>query len=227
MSNSVSINSFDRGKPFYPLIMNYLVLLIGFKDLPAQAALKEIEKHSGVNASLNLPELMNAVLKTFSASETGTIELGRQLIEFTKGYSNLLRPLELKSEFQANRIKVKIDEIANELLNNGPYLIKFMMRSAGSLLILAHEISKNKPWHDKGPLWEFLRHCRNAAAHGGLFTFKGNEPARPAEWGHFRIEASLHGTPLFKDEEGLGLLSPGDPIRLLWDIEQAYPSMKG
>jgi hypothetical protein len=62
-------------------------------------------------------------------------------------------------------------------------------------------------------------------AHGGLFTFKGKEPCHPAEWGHFQIERTLQSTPLFKDEKGVGLLSPGDPIRLLWDIEQAYPSM--
>jgi hypothetical protein len=31
---------------------------------------------------------------------------------------------------------------------------------------------------------------------------------------------------LFKDEkDGKGILSPGDPIRLLWDIEQAYPNI--
>jgi hypothetical protein len=36
----------------------------------------------------------------------------------------------------------------------------------------------------------------------------------------------MHDTPLMKDEAGAGLLSPGDPIRLLWDIEQAYPAMR-
>ena len=30
---------------------------------------------------------------------------------------------------------------------------------------------------------------------------------------------------LFKDATRVGMLSPGDPIRLLWDIEQAYPAM--
>jgi hypothetical protein len=112
------------------------------------------------------------------------------------------------------------------LLNNGPYLAGFIMRSAGSLLILAHEFSKGKSWHDQGLLWEFLRHCRHAAAHGGFFTLIGKEPCHPAVWGHFQIERTLQGTPLFKDGKARGLLSPGDPIRLLWDIEQAYPGMR-
>ncbi|MGA9756431.1 MAG: hypothetical protein WBV23_14940 [Desulfobaccales bacterium] len=226
MSTSVPINSFDRGKPFYPLIMNYLVLLIGFKDLAARGGIKDIEKSTGINAWLNLSAIKSDILKRFSASNTGTIKLERQLTELSNGLSKLLGPLELKSEFGGNHIKVEVDDIANDLLYNGPYVLRLTMLSAGSLLILAHECSKGKPWHDrKAPLWEFLRHCRNAAAHGGLFTFQGKEPCNLAEWGHFRIERALLGTMLFKDEKGFGLLSPGDPIRLLWDIEQAYPSM--
>lgn len=170
---------FDRGKPFYPLIMNYVVFLIVIKELAVP----------------------------------GT------------ALSNLMEPLELKSEFKNNYIRVEIDEIANEFINNAPYVMKSTMRSASSLLILAYEINKDKSWNDKGPLWEFLRHCRHAAAHNGLFTFNPKEPKRRAEWGHFRIERTLENTRLFKDEKGCGLLSPGDPIRLLWDIEQAYPNI--
>jgi hypothetical protein len=205
--------------------MNYLVLLIGFKDLAARGGIKDIEKHSGINAVLNLSAIKNDILKRFSATNTGTIQLERQLTELSNGLSKLLGPLELKSEFHGNHIKVEVDDIANDLLNNGPYVLRSIMHSAGSLLILAHEFSKGKPWHDKGLLWEFLRHCRNAAAHGGSFNFIKDEPKHPSEWGHFRIERNMQGTPLFKDQQNTGLLSPGDPIRLLWDIEQAYPSM--
>jgi hypothetical protein len=217
VSISIPINSFDRGKPFYPLITNYLVLLIGFKDLVARGAIKAIEKDSGLNATINHSEFTSNLMNFFS-SETVAKEFKQILTEF-KG------PLELKSEFQDNYIKVELGDIANELLYNGPYLLGFIMHSAGSLLILAHELSKDKTWHDKGPLWEFLRHCRNAMAHGGRFYFRRGEPIHAAEWGHLRIERALQGTPLFKDKKGYGLLSPGDPIRLLWDIEQAYPTM--
>lgn len=225
MSTSVRINFFDRNKPFYPLIMNYLVLFIGFKDLAARGVIKELNKYSGENAGIDLDTLISVFLKKVSASETDTILLNQQHTEISSGLSKILGPLELKSEFQGNHIKVEVDDIAKDVMNNMFWLSRSIMLSAGSLLILAHEISKDKSWHDKGLLWEFLRHCRNAAAHGGLFTFRRNEPGRPAEWGHFRIERAMEETQLFKDDKGVGLLSPGDPIRLLWDIEQSYPSM--
>jgi hypothetical protein len=217
VNNSVSINAFDRSKPFYPLIVNYLVLLIGFKDIAARGAIRELNKITTGNSSIPFDEIIKVDLNSISTSE-------EELAKIKSGLSKLSGPLELKSEFQGDNIKVEIYDIANDLMNNFSYLGRYIMRSAGALLILAHEISKDKPWHDQGRLWEFLRHCRNAAAHGGLFTFKNKEPCRLAEWGRFKIEAILQGTSLFKDE-GEGLLSPGDPIRLLWDIEQAYPSM--
>ena len=46
MTTKVPINHFDRSKPFYPLVMNYLILLIGFKDLAACGIIKGIEKYS-------------------------------------------------------------------------------------------------------------------------------------------------------------------------------------
>jgi hypothetical protein len=43
--------------------------------------------------------------------------------------------------------------------------------------------------------------------------------------GFIHDHQELHGTPLFDSLEEPGLLAPGDAIRLLWDIEQAYPDM--
>ena len=99
------------------------------------------------------------------------------------------------------------------------------MQSASNVLILAHELCKDKQYHDVSEIWEFLRHCRHAAAHGGSFNFLHGEPRRPAKWGKFEIASMLQGTPLFKEQNKQGLISPGDVVRLLWDIEQAYPSM--
>jgi hypothetical protein len=225
LTSSAPLNHFDRGKPFYPLIMNYLILLIGFKELGGRGVIKELNKSYHEKLSINLDKLIIAHLKELPASELDKTRRDQQISDISNNLSNLLGPLKIKSEFQDNYIIAELDEIANDLFNNASYLLRFTMLSAGSLLILAYEISKDKKYIDNGPLWEFLRHCRNAAAHGGVFNFQGNEPKRPAEWGRFRIEAIMHGKPLFKDVEGRGFLSPGDPIRLLWDIEQAYPNM--
>lgn len=97
------------------------------------------------------------------------------------------------------------------------------MRTAGSLLIVAYE--STAAYRDRGPLWEFLRHCRNAGAHNGRFHLDRDEPRRPVRWASFNVTKSLHGTPLFHSQMDPGLIGPGDAIRLLWDIEQAYPEM--
>jgi hypothetical protein len=210
--NQVPINHFDRSKPFYPLVMHYLAQLIGVKEL----ALRGIV---GSRSPEELVDRIPALSAVPAASEPIATEV-------RQGLRKLSGPLELRSEYQNNHITINIDDIARDVVANHSYLLASTMRSAGALLILAHELSKDAPWHDTGPLWEFLRHSRNAAAHGGTFNLLHGEPRRPAYWGSFMITAKLQGTSLFKDAAGTGLLSPGDPIRLLWDIEQAYPQMR-
>ena len=206
----VLINHFDRGKPFYPLVMHYLAQLIGFKELGLR----------GITGQQSLDDLAGRLpaLAAPGADEAKAVEV-------REGLRKLSGPLELRSEFQGGHITVDVDEIARDIVANSAYIAASTMLAAGSLLVLAHELSKGKPWYDTGPLWEFLRHCRNAVAHGGTFTFRGAEPSRPAAWGIFNVTRQLQGTKLFKDAAGQGMLSPGDPIRLLWDIEQAYPQM--
>jgi len=208
---STPLWSFDRSKLFYPLVMNYVVQLFGFKEMGTRGIL-------GQHYTASILEQFRS--RTF----LGETQLSKD--DSLKKLSKLLGPLELACGFQTDRITVDGDQIALEVAQNIYYLADFLLRSSGSLLILAHEICKNEPYHDQGPLWEFLRHCRNAAAHKGLFNLVNGEPRRLAEWKVFRIEASLHGTRLFKDETGNGFLSPGDPIALLWDIEQAYPNTR-
>ena len=207
----VQINHFDRGKPFYPLVMHYLAQLIGFKELALR----------GITGSEGFEALVGRIPALGSTSAGSHVRFQEAL----DGLRKLTGPLQLRSEYQDNHITIDIDDIARDIVANSSYLVASTMRPAGWLLILAHEVSKDAPWHDSGILWEFLRHCRNAAAHGGTFNLIHGEPRRPAQWGSFEITPELHDTNLFKDAEGVGLLSPGDPIRLLWDVEQAYAQM--
>ena len=211
-NTDVSPNMFDRGKPFYPLIMNYVIQLAGWKELAARA-------FAGASDVKHLFNKQTRPQPLSKKEQTSIAEMSSNLCK-------LLGPLELRSEYGDNHISVDIDALARELVSNHSYLISFHMLAAGSVLILAHEICQDKPYHDEGALWEFLRHCRNAAAHGGIFAFQGCEPRHDAAWGRYIIKRPLQGTLLFKDVDGVGLLSPGDPIRLLWDIEQAYPAMQ-
>jgi hypothetical protein len=202
-------NNFDRAKPFYPLVTNYIVQLFSYKEL------------AGWDLIGRKPLL--AVIDDYVNSLQGSTSEKKEL---KKGMTDLFGPLQLRSEFQGNYIEVEFEEMAKDFASNFNYLLPYFIRAAGILLVSAHEFCKYHSYHDKGPLWEFLRHCRNAVSHNGKFNFKDGEPKRLAEWGQFHLDRSLQGRPLFKERRNIGMLSPGDPIRLLWDIEQAYPNMK-
>jgi len=101
-------------------------------------------------------------------------------------------------------------------------LSAFDRMTAGSLLVLAWETTEAmRPAirMDAGPLWEFLRHCRNAAAHDGRFRFENNEPQYLAEWQGHQIAPTLEGHELFADPPEPGYMGPGDVLYLLSHIE--------
>lgn len=210
MASFTPPNHFDRSKPFYPLVTNYLIQSIGISETIIRA----------FAGARNQPEALKSVVQQMPLPhDSKTIQATAENL------SKLLDGVQLYSEFLQKHIVVSADEIAKEFISNAMYLLSFQMRAAGNLLVLAHEMTKDQSCHDGSPLWEFLRHSRNAAAHGGRFTLRHGEPRRPAQWGRFVIEPALQGTLLFKAPPDNGLLSPGDPIRLLWDIEQAYPNI--
>jgi hypothetical protein len=212
MSIEVPLYQFQRSSPFYPLVTNYIVLLLGFKEFTASGIALAIQR---------LPADERAQLLE-DARAKGNFEVVERLASITP--TELHPPLELVSELENHRIRIDAEETMLELMQNTSHLIPFLKRTAmGSLLIHAYEATEQ--FHDRTPLWEFLRHCRNAAAHGGRFSFQHGEPRRPAIWGRYRIDASLEGTWLAATEDAAGLLAPGDPLRLLWDIEQATPNM--
>lgn len=209
-------NNFNRGKPFYPLVMNYLIQLIGFKELALR----------GLTGTPEVEDLLQSMLRRFPLEGEKGVTAEEAVAKLREDLAKAAGPLQLRSEGQDDPISVDIDEIAQELAENSSYLIRSVLPAAGVIFIAASEMAQAEGWRDRGPLWEFLRHCRNAAAHGGRFTFVGKKPLRPARWRHLTITRSLEGMPLFKDDAGIGFLSPGDPIRLLWDLEQAYPHMQ-
>jgi hypothetical protein len=212
MNINVPLYQFQRGSPFYPLVVNYLVLLFGFKEVGAAGVAMHLQE-------ICEEERENAYAE---AKALGNFELVWRLANSNP--AELFPSLELVSEQQNETIKINASILRTDLFQNTTHLLPFLKRSAvGSLLIHAYEATQK--FHDQGPLWEFLRHCRNAAAHGGRFTLKHGEPKRPAIWGRFTITPSLEGTWLAATNEAQGLLAPGDPLRLLWDLEQANPAM--
>jgi hypothetical protein len=203
---------FDQRKPFYPLVANYVCQLVGAAELAVR----------GVAGPRNLDELVESTIareraRGISASDPEMLR--EQLRALTR------TTWRLRSEMLDNDIKLSVDTIAKEIADNFAYLMPRLVDvAAGMVLVMAHEISKHKRWYTKGqPLWEFLFHCRNAVALDLRFRFNNKQPHHPAQWGPLVISSALQGSPLFKTDGGM--LSPGDPVRLLWDIEQAFPTM--
>lgn len=216
---SVQVNQFDRGKPFYALVANYVVSLHGVLDLVSRhmvATTRGTVSPAGPFTGPSAPYLY----------EPGEMEVPEERLHAFYGdpsnrqITPLISPLALRSEMQGGHIEIDAAELAAETFQNARTLLPAALTSAGVLLISSYETTKMSS--DGAPVWEFLRHCRNAASHGGRFHFLHGEPRSPASWGPFQLTAGMHGSRLFNDPPETGLLSPGDPIRLLWDIEQAY-----
>ena len=212
MSNAavsfVPVAHFDRAKPFYPLVTQYAAQLVGFKEL-------------AVRGVLGRPDIEQTIRNVTGLPRKESVDAANAAENLAK----ILGPLELRSSVFPMPLVVSVDDIANELASNLRSFFSYVLLSAGNVLILAHELCKDKAAYDTGPLWEFLRHCRNAAAHGGKFHFLHGEPKRPATWRTLEITRGLQGSALFQGHDGMGFLGPADPIRLLWDIEQAYPTL--
>jgi hypothetical protein len=70
----------------------------------------------------------------------------------------LLPPLKLRCNSQADTIGIDTDEIALDLIDNHNYVFRFSVRAAGHLLIMAYEATAayHPKKQDNGPLWEFL-----------------------------------------------------------------------
>jgi hypothetical protein len=187
-----NIYFFDRGKIFYPFIMNYLILIEGLRLISARGCSLKLEEY-----------------------KEGTFDF------FLEKIGNLSPKL----TFHEKNLQIDDGFVASEFIDNHYYIVCNLMKLASKIFVDTYEISKEKGYVDNGPLWEFLYHCRNAAAHNGQFRVL-KDPKFPAEWRGLKIERSLNGTRLLKDDNGDGFLYPGDPIMLLWDIEQAYPNLK-
>jgi hypothetical protein len=210
---------FDRGKPFYPLVINHVAGLHGWQNLFARAigrtsrnlgdeVLRELEESGDVSLPVSGPAPLRELRDAANLPAT-------------------IWPLMLSCRTQEDSIDIDHDALADAmfpLVSLSPELF----RAAEHLLVLAWETTKR--FHTRDPLWQFLRHCRNAGAHGGRFHLAKGEPKYPASFRGLEFTRDLEGTRLFgrpepTDVDQRGLLHIGDPIALLWDIEQAYPAM--
>ena len=208
---------FSPDKPFHRLVVAYAAQVHGMLDLAARGMREEWERFkAGHGAVLSDDELTQRVCTGIAE---GYADHVRAVLESESS------PLPGVQRFGAEdgpSVRVDTAKLARTLLQkNQDPITAFAVMSAGSLLILAWESTLDD--HSKAPLWEFLRHCRNAAAHkGGRFNFLYDEPKSPARWRSLTIVPKLQGTPLFWNSDQNGLIGPGDALHLLGDIEKEF-----
>jgi len=86
-----------------------------------------------------------------------------------------------------------------------------------------------------GPILQFFRHIRNAAAHNGKFHFtakaidpNSGEFIKSAIWESFEIKAAMQNMPLFVVDKNdvIGFLDQGDLVNFLLAFESHYPEIK-
>ncbi len=203
-SESIPAVQFDPAKPFYPLITQYLIQLLGWKELALRGVAEEITY---------------AVRSDNGMSTEESAALTQRLAELR---GNLYLP----SAVQESDVVADPNLIGRTLTGQSGHFAGFTATAASNLLVLAHSFCEDKRAYDEGPLWEFLRHCRNAVTNGGRFRLRGKEPSKRATWRTLKIKHGMDDMRLFGQDEESGLLKPADPILLLWDIEQAYPKLK-
>ena len=202
--------NFDRSKRFYPLVLNYLILIHGYLDVSARVMIRQT--HETLSGDSPVPSTLSAgnpisveFIETFFSHPANRVTTRQAIIP---------------QLFATNRPKVALDTdmLCGEYELSYVELMSWMMRSAGVLLVTAWESTSHLS--TKSLEWEFLRHCRNAVAHNGAVSLSKGEPRHLAEWNGIAITKESHGTPLFSHGDQHGLLWPGDPLYLLWDLEQ-------
>jgi hypothetical protein len=198
--------TFEKGKPFYALVISALAQFHGLLELFSRGLyirFKSQPPHELADFLANHPNLIER-------------EISRTIVE--GGLTELLGKQKHLARIAGDTLKVDVNELSSVMVSDQrPSLDYFDRMAAGSLLILAWDITEAHHTHD--PQWEFLRHCRNAAAHGGAFHFMHGEPRRRAEWRDVQVLTSLQGLQLFADPPIAGFMGPGDAFHLLADIE--------
>lgn len=207
-------NHFDRGKIFYPFVMNYIASVHGFNDLVSRALIRKIGMVRESQGQDKVDELMESINIKNEDTRNHFKEMEKPA------------PLIGETEFRRSdnkKVKIEMNEIEDEIFNNGVYLTSNLHTAACILTISAYERSKS--WdNQEDPIWNFFYHCRNASAHNNKFRIRSNR--FPAKWRGHEITKELNGQILFKDKmANEPFLEFGDVITLLWDVEQKHQSM--
>lgn len=208
---------FSPDKPFYPMVISYDSQVYGFHYLISHGLFTRFEDFCNLPKNIHLSKNEQILRYSQSCGEENQKDVKKVI---SSGKMELFFTPELMST-TSNGVRINQDILAKEIFKDPNKAIQYYNRiSAGGLLILAWENTKDDQNDD--PVWKFLYHCRNAAAHKGYYNFLHGEPKQLAKWRSLEITKALQGNPLFPDPPREGFLGVGDVLYLLSDIEKEY-----
>ena len=213
------LDEFDPAKPFYSLVLAYMCQVHGLSELISRGlhrAFEERMRKMGPPSYMSRKQQVAIFLATMDEAIHDEAEQ-----TLMGGITTLFLPMEMQARC-GDGVKWDVGELADTVFSDkyNATLRYFNRLTAGSLLVMAWDRIPSK--HQASPVGQFLKHCRNAAAHNGSFHFKPDEPKKPAEWRGTKIVRTLEGTPLFTDPPRRGFIGPGDAVHLLADIEKKF-----
>ncbi len=217
--------NFSPEKPFYPMVISYISQVYGIHYLISHGFYLRFENFCKKMENIGYSKDEQILRYSHSCGEEN-----RKAIEkvIRSGKMEFFVTPALASK-TSNDIRINKETLAEEIFKDPNTAIQYFNHiSAGGLLILAWENTRDD--HTDDPLWKFLYHCRNAAAHKGFFNFQNGEPKKVAKWKSLEITSSLQGYPLFPvdpkkdshDPPKESFLKIGDVLYLLADIEKKF-----
>lgn len=139
-------NNFDRGKIYYPLIMNYIFSLHGFIDLVSRGLIRQLAVYKNPSSR----DIHDKLIESLNISD---VDVKNEFKNIKKPAPLFVKQGFLKSD--GKKIRIDINEIADETVKEAVYLTSTLNNSACILFISAFE--KTKEWDDqKDPIWNFF-----------------------------------------------------------------------
>lgn len=143
---------------------------------------------------------------------------------FTTSECPTLRPDQNNRITAPGRYELPLTPSLEYISSNPRSNLTFINMGIRSAILHVGDAFSSIGYFDRSPEIEFLRHTRNAVAHGNRFNITG--PLKlPASFRSYSISISLNGSKLFSDQEGNGYLHEGDALALLDYLELKISSV--
>ncbi|WON94745.1 hypothetical protein [Sphingobacterium sp. UGAL515B_05] len=211
------LDEFDKDKPYYHYVYQYLVNFYGSTILWNKYFLSELSK---IEKTLRTGNVWEEYIDGFDLRNDEKMYLK----EGVPQYPRLLFPSNLVNSFDRNTILINDDNMVSKI-DKVDRRIEGLSKMSNMLIVMAFEsLPASVRYLKSDALANFFYHCRNAAAHGGKFNITNNKRF-PAKWRSLEVKNDLNGANLVIDSEGKGFLKPMDIVLLLLDAERKYKNL--